>query len=385
MTKTYFVENNWACSSCAGLNKGRDINCIYCGNAKEDHEKDSMPVGDPRRHEVKDPSLIDLATQAPHWTCEFCGGKQRDPDGNCVNCAAARSPNVVITASGGSTVKNIVVEGVEFSKRKSKPKRSEFDSKHHVHDESELQPAQGLKDIRKELLIGALLLVAFVLIISGIYWAVKAHEVLGTVSSMKWIHMVRDEERMTYSGEGWSIPIGAFNTSCVTKQRGTHNCRPYQCNARQESYNCNPRQCNCTTKTRCADQKNGFSKCTESTSCQTCYSRCTKTVYSTCYEQCPTMDQWCSYQYHKWISRGERTKDGTSADAMDWPLPGIIDETHRSIKVPAYIVHFDVEGEKFSYSPSTAEDFARFETKQIWVCERRFIGMFKPLRLEAKQ
>lgn len=193
---------------------------------------------------------------------------------------------------------------------------------------------------------------------------------------MMWIHIGRYEERLTRSGEGWGTPFGAFNESCRSKYYGTERCNPYKCNPHPESYQCNPRDCNC--RTTCTSSKNGFSNCSET--CSTCYSTCTRTVYDTCWHQCPVYKNWCTYNYYEWVARGERTLSGKSAKTMMWPDLGPENETHRLVKVPAYIVHFVDGKNKFSYAPDTADDFARFEDGQVWLCEKRVIGMFKPLR-----
>lgn len=82
----YFVENHWTCSACDTVNLGRNVRCVSCGDPKEANEKDSMGAG-----AVTDPALIALAEQKAHWSCEHCGSKQRDPNGNCLSCAAPRA------------------------------------------------------------------------------------------------------------------------------------------------------------------------------------------------------------------------------------------------------------------------------------------------------
>lgn len=207
------------------------------------------------------------------------------------------------------------------------------------------------------------------------------HELDAHVASVKWIHMSHYEERLTKHSEGWGVPFGGFNSSCSTRFYGTTNCNPHSCNPHQVGYSCNAHQCNCTTQTRCKNLKNGFSSCDNYRSCSTCYDRCTRTEYDTCYQQCPVYRDWCSYDFYDWVGRGDRTLSGASASTMEWADLGPNDETHRTQKTAAYIVHFTTGGDVYDYAPDTAVDFQRFADGQTWTCEKRVVGFFKPIRL----
>lgn len=357
--RTWTVENKWTCTSCGAVNLGRFTSCQKCGNPKEPDEEAKETI-DPNAV-VTDSSLLQQAHEGPHWTCPYCDGKQRDPAGNCTNCGGAKkaeatietsgspeAPRVRITATGGSRVSNIHVGGRRVDEPKHAPKRAI-----------------------------AAIAASVVVFVGLLVWLFTPHELRARVASMKWIHMARYEERLVKHTEAWGTSSGAFNVSCSSRYYGTESCNPYQCNPHSVSYSCNGHSCNC--RTSCTSSKNGFSNCSES--CSTCYSTCYRTEYSTCYHQCPVYRDWCAYDYYDWVGRGERTLSGASAATMAWPDLGPIDETHRLVKTPAYVVNFrTADGETYSAAPDTPAEFEQYADDQEWVCQKAVLGFFKPLR-----
>lgn len=207
-------------------------------------------------------------------------------------------------------------------------------------------------------------------------WLFTPRALEATVARTRWFHIVRAEERVVVHDEGWGSPVGAFNESCRSKYQGTEPCNPRRCNPHPETYVCGSYSCNC--RTSCSNKGNGFSSCTES--CSTCSKTCTRTVYSTCHDRCPVYRRWCSYDIHRWLARGERSLSGDDPKTMAWPDLGPEDETHRLIRVPAYIVEFTAGPDRYTYAPDTADDFTRFTSGQVWHCEKSIAGPFKPLR-----
>lgn len=355
---TWQVENKWPCNECGSINIGRYTSCQQCGSAKDASEaaKESIDT----TAVVTDPWLFKQAQEAAHWICEHCNGKQRDVHGNCVNC-------------GGARLTEILKHGEERSAEAAKTARQQ--------PNYTVDPKSGVikeKTARKGLhtLIIPTIVTAAILMITGLYFLFRTQEFTAVTTETKWIHIGQYEERLTKNGEGWGAPGGAFNTKCERKYYGTEKCNPYQ-----QSYSCNGRSCNC--RNSCTSNGNGFSTCR--TVCSTCYSTCYRTVYDTCYSQCPVYKDWCTYNYHQWVGRGSRTLTGDDPSTMEWPDLGRIDDTHRLVKTPAYIVHFvdqeDAEN-KFSYAPDTADNFSRFHKNQEWTCEKAIIGRFKPMRLK---
>lgn len=393
MTKTWVVENTWTCTSCMSPNKGRYTSCQACGSAK-DAEEAAVEVVDPNAMVVDIP-LLKQAAEGSHWTCEHCDGKQRAPNGNCTNCGGVKvgdwaepAGSVKISPPSKEELENYVKKKIEADMAES--------MKALVEEEATTKRSEALKklralppfptsllavsSLRKPLplkTIGIVAALSFILLIAWLFWP---HEITATVTASRWFQTTRYEARSTLHGDGWGTPFGAFNVACVTRQHGTHNCNPYQCNAHQESYSCRPHSCRCHNV--CSNRGNGFSSCHES--CSTCYDTCTRTAYSTCYHQCPTYDRWCSYDYYRWNSAGERTANGEGTADMYYPDLGAPNETHRSIYSGSYIVDFQSGEEKFSYAPSSAVEYTKYLQHDRWKCTKAVVGLFKPVERIAQ-
>lgn len=238
----------------------------------------------------------------------------------------------------------------------------------------DIEPTQAFKSKWPVvgLVAGAVGLVAFLIYIFA------PREFEAKVVGLKWVHTSTYQERSTKHGSGWGMPVFAsvFNVRCESRYYGEENCHPYKCRPHQVSVKCNPYTCNCSTS--CVSNRNGSRDC--SRSCSTCYRTCPRTEYDTCYERCPVHKNWCEYDYHQWENRGSRTLTGDRNNDLAWADLGPVDEVHRMQKTAAYIVHFALDAERFSWDPETEAEFRMFDIDQTWQCQAALVGLFKPLR-----
>jgi len=351
-TRTWYVENSWTCRRCTTENLGRMIACSNCGDAKTASVKETRAPDAPP---VVDPTLLALAQQGPHWSCEYCGGLQRDAKGVCANC-------------GGHKPSQVRFRVQPKSAAPAAPARQAVDA-----------------PWRPILIVGAIL----ALIFGTIAWLLHTSEVEARVTRTYFVHTSQYEERVTRHGEGWGAPYDAINAECTSRYYGDERCNPHQCRPHPVSYQCRPHSCNCrqVCTTSCTNAANGFSRCTErcNPSCSTCYDTCTRTDYDTCYDSCPVYKRWCGYDYYKWENRGERVLSGTSGELKAhidnaWPVLGQDDATHRHKHSGSYIVDFIAADEHYSFAPDSAGDFLRFKVDQRWACQRSVLGVFRPVR-----
>lgn len=174
--------------------------------------------------------------------------------------------------------------------------------------------------------------------------------------------------------------------SCVTRQHGTHNCNPYDCNPHSVSYECHCHQVQTgeSCHERCTSNGNGFSSCEEV--CSPSYSRecdtCSRTEHDTCWHQCPTFDQWCTYQYYEWPTIDTATTSGTDVNAVVWPMLSVQPNPpspQRLSRTEIYHVKFHNESKTWEYSPTSVGDFRRFHRRVPWVIEVTHAGRVTPL------
>jgi hypothetical protein len=378
--RSWIVENNWTCPSCGHANRGRDITCQNCGARKDAKVKDSVP--DPETAPVVvDPELLKLANDAPNWRCEYCSGQERNAKGECTNCAGERPKladlqnafrNVVIdrTPNVGRPVEppEIVEDRPPLAVEPERSACSECSER-----KSDGQRSLGFLWRERWWGLGACGVGA---LIWFLVWLFLPREVDTRVASTTWRYTSELQQRETRHDASWDSDMhaGAFNTSCVTMQHGTHSCDPYTCNTHQESYSCGGHSCNC--RTTCSNRGNGFSSCSES--CSTCYDTCYRTVSDTCYHQCPTYDQWCEYDYYAWPTILTRDTHGNAKDVTwpDMPTPGAL---QRIVKHESYTVVFEHANAHWTTNPASLAEYRRFTYGSRWRIKVNHAGSVKPL------
>jgi hypothetical protein len=174
-----------------------------------------------------------------------------------------------------------------------------------------------------------------ILFILLMVWLFTPNSTTVNVSAMHWMRDRTLEERHSYSGEGWrdqAPPLVYSWDHCESRQRGTENCHPHDCNCHDVSYECNctggdSYECNCqrSCSTSCSPNGNGSASCSEScsNSCSTCTTprvcqTCSRTECDTCYDQCPVFVDWCQYHYYQWDTLQHLRNEGWGHGAV-WP------------------------------------------------------------------
>jgi hypothetical protein len=79
-------EGTWKCPNCSARNRGRDVKCRSCGQARENVEFE-YDEGAP---EVTDAAQLVDATSGADWVCGFCSTSNRATVGQCRQCGGAR-------------------------------------------------------------------------------------------------------------------------------------------------------------------------------------------------------------------------------------------------------------------------------------------------------
>jgi hypothetical protein len=80
-------EGKWKCTYCGGVNPGREMKCLQCGQPRG---KDVKFFLDGEAPEVTDQGLLSQANAGADWTCSFCGTNNRGTEARCRQCAAER-------------------------------------------------------------------------------------------------------------------------------------------------------------------------------------------------------------------------------------------------------------------------------------------------------
>jgi hypothetical protein len=316
LNREYLVENTWKCSYCGHVNQGRDIKCQGCKAAKQKADVDDV---NPEGPEVTDEKLRAMAQAGANWVCQFCGSQERNSDGTCKNCG----------------VKSGEGRGESIREREIGP----------PPPSGSRTPRPPPSARRRWLIIGGIGLALI-----GLVWLFVPHEVGASVKSVHWQYQADLEQRTIVLGSGFSVPPGAFNLSCQDR-------------VSIEKQDCNPHNCNCHKKT--VDQGNGFSKVQEV--CSTCYDKCDHTVTR----------RWCSYSTYEWRTVASQKSAGDDQDPH-WPAMPALNADQRMNRHEAYTVNFEDRSSKYSFSPSTLDDFRKYRVGAKWKIKVNAAHMVTP-------
>jgi ribosomal protein L32 len=366
MGKSWTVENSWTCASCgSATQKGRHTTCQACGATKGKDVVDRIPDPDSAPH-VTDKDMLRDAAAGANWVCEYCGKQERNNRGDCTYCAAMRGDDSEVikrTQSAEGTLVSKIAEQVALDIDREIVKDLFTPVRWYLRRSVQIKVAIAAA------VIGFLVWLGLFLFLP--------HEVNTAVTSTTWERTMQLQQRETRHKSSWDDqrPDSHFNDECRTKQRGTEDCNPHDCNAHTESYNCNPHDCNC--RNVCTDNGNGYSTCNQE--CSTCYDSCDKTVYDTCYDQCPVYDQWCEYDYYAWPTILEKTTSGSDHNVR-WPDMPTPKKLQRIKSKEKYKVVFSGEDDSWDIAPGNVEEFKIYKQGARWKIKVNRAGKVEPLK-----
>jgi hypothetical protein len=395
--RKWTVENTWNCDSCNHKNLGRNMKCEKCGSYKEKRETydTSKNLSSPA---VTDPNLLKMAKAGPNWECSYCKNNVRNSYGECSVCGGPKTE-----AANNNIPEKEPVETKPIYNSYNSVQNSLDDDDDGFKEKSQFSVNNNYNKTQSDnnkgfIVFGVLAFIPFVLLMVWLFTDTDRHV---TVSETYWRHTAHLEQRHTLHGSGWQdeAPSGYFNASCETRQHGTHDCNPYNCNPHQESYECGCHEVSAgeSCSESCTSSENGFSECEETctpqyeTECDTCY----RTEYDTCYEQCPTYEQWCSYDFYRWNVIANSTTQGHNNHDLTDPtdlVPTTTNEGPQRISVDRFysVVFADLHERNetthlpltFQFEPNGAGDYNRFVTGEHWLIETNRAGNVSPVRKE---
>jgi hypothetical protein len=227
---------------------------------------------------------------------------------------------------------------------------------------------------------------AIVMLLDWCFAPVDRHVDVATTS---WRSTADLEHRQVNHGNDWreDMPSGAYAVSCEREQHGTHDCHAHDCQCRRvshsETYSCN---CHEVCHTHCSSGRNGYARCSES--CDDVCSTCTRSLPSTtecdtCYDQCPTYDDWCSFTYDTWpvIEHEELSGSGPT------PLAPVLHPNggdERESRATSYRVEMSDRDGRYAYTPVGLVDYDRFHRGDRWHIRTNRAGMVEPIAQEHR-
>lgn len=408
MGRKWTVEHSWMCSACQRSNLGRFLRCQGCGKPKGDERYDER--GAEHKPAVTDSKALSESRRGRNWTCSYCSYESRGDESKCGRCGAERNRAVVSAAVregiDAGVLSNAQMQELIGAAPEPEPEKKftggDYRTAPQVEElppaapvQPELPPwpdypwASRLKpQIQWRPLGIAGGVTAGILLLSGLLvWLFTPWQEHVRVEARSWSRSIELQERVTLSGQSWDDerPASHFNDSCVTRQHGTHDCDPYDCNPHSVDCNCHSVQTGESCHTTCSSGGNGFSECSES--CSPTYSQecSTCTEYDTCYRQCPTYDEWCSYSYYDWPTICTERTAGQGAQAVVWPHLTTTPNPpspQRLVHHENYSVEFRNTSDHWLLTPRNESEYGRYSLHARWLIEVNRVGRVKPLHTE---
>lgn len=352
---TWIEEGKWGCKQCQTVNLGRDKSCKNCGSALESDELIYFDSPPSLQNKVTDHELIKQFSAGPDWSCKYCGGKQRNDHGQCVNCGSSKTGSIDL-----ETVR--VAEGV-------KPSGGILPSEREPHNPSKSIPSREHRKTpvsRRTIafIVGAIFLFGM------IYALFRTTEKELVVSSVFWQRVVEIERYRLIHENGFddNRPNDAENIQSLGRKH--HHYRDYQCGTKEVSYKeseaCG-QDCR-TTPVRCKTNGNGSRTCSGGDrECQTKY--CQRTKYKTVPKICQESIEksYSSWDVWRWQHERNISVRGTTVDSVRWPgdeelRVGINcqgkEKERIGGKTEKYEVVFkDDDGDTYPYIPQSEVEF----------------------------
>jgi len=404
---TWTIEMKWRCSHCHMLNAGmsgreRDsLQCTHCGSDKKASDEWVMPDNATSAPHLTG-ELDRKARLGPNWHCSYCGASSRADKRECEICGArrvgtnptdptprkpnerARTPSVTppkVTAPASPLL------GIDWSETKIEhaplPEPLDHEMVGHTFRTAPVrEPVPPPSTVKKwwetqdseAWFKGILIVGSIILAICLLYWLLVPNETTARVTVMAWSRSRDLQKRHSYAGEGWrsQAPGSVYSWNhCETRQNGTHDCNPHSCNCHNVGYECNcsdgtSYSCNCSRS--CTSNGNGSATCSES--CQTCTtprtcSTCYREECSTCYDQCPTYEDWCRYRYWQWDSLNRMRLAGGGHTA-EWP------DVERNIRQDPTMEHRILAEEEYAVRWQDEESYRQWRRTYPFTSYERF-------------
>lgn len=312
-------EGTWKCPNCGKKNRGRDVKCASCGQARENVEFSY----DETAPEVTDEAEKAVAEGGPDWTCGYCGTSNRANVETCRQCGGSR----------GEGKNREVTEVVQEKAIPPRPADSNNGSK-------------GGSGVGRFVLWTILGVFGLCVLLS--LW--QSDEFL-TLSKARWDRVIKIEKLSPVIEEGWSVPAGG---RVLSTRQAVYSHSQVQTGTRQaqEDYTEKIKTGTKRVKTGVKNLGNGYFKETYRT--EPVYTTRTKTrmVTRPVYTSVPNYRTRYRYEVEKWhLDREVRTSGDNTEPA--WGQVTLARNERDAGRSSAYKTTFTSDnGKSYEFVPS---------------------------------
>ncbi|MBL4694231.1 hypothetical protein JKY72_02580 [Candidatus Gracilibacteria bacterium] len=240
---------------------------------------------------IRNVALLKQALAGPDWSCKFCGGNQRNDDGNCDNCGGYRRDAYAAEAN----VRNFI-----------SPIRHDFEEPSY----------QRAINFRTFFIVG---IIAFLVALAWFLFHEVDKDV--EVKSTHWTHISHVDRYQVVREEGFDEDQSpsAFNVSEIGKRH--HHYKQVFSHYRTEHYTVQvPDGQNCTTTpVTCSPNGNGFKTCSGGNSVCTPKTRSDpRTRKVPVYNNVSVEEMYYRWHVWKWVHNRSPAVQGDGTEGLYW-------------------------------------------------------------------
>lgn len=337
-----FVELEWVCPSCEGINKGSKKTCESCGAPQPDNVK-FRRASDEKI--VADANALAAAKAGADIHCGFCGTRNPATAITCSQCGGdlkegkARQAGQVMQAPPpppkAVTCTNCGFENpgtARVCKQCGSPLARVEPVEKPASAQAGASPAVKAQPKKINWLlfggIGAFLILCCIAVFT--MFLLPSKSVQATVTDVYWQTSVPVQEvrAVNYSNERGSPPFDAYNVSCRTESEEV-----------------------CEEKT--VDQGNGFAEIVRE-----CHTEST---------------DYCSYTMDEWTTI--QTYDLSGNDLYpEYEQPSLYNEQRLGTTSESFTVTFSTPNGTETYAPGSATEFQQFQIGSAWTLKLNALG-----------
>ena len=321
-----YVRLEWTCRRCGGKNPGPEKLCIHCGASIDEQEQFELPE---TQELITDAEELKKAAAGPDIHCPYC--ETRNPAGStvCSQCGGSLAEGEVRAAGH-------IVGAPPTTRPPAEPQAAP-------------RPVAPAKAKRPWYIWAAGLAVLLLVCCLGIYivnLAMTTEDINGVVRDVSWERRIGIEELRPVSHEDWrdEIPSEAQLGNCRKKIHHTQSEEP--------SFGVESEKVCGTPYT--VDQGSGYGKVVQD---------CEYKVYA----------DWCEYTRKEWQEVDARIASSHDLNPY-WPQVNLASGQREGEHSERYNVNFDTEGKSYTYHPSSADEFSRYDIGSKWVLKVNALG-----------
>ncbi len=341
-----YVELEWTCVHCGTKNEGTRQTCSGCGAPMSDSQK-FQQAG--RETLITDKDLLAKAEQGPDIHCPYCGTRNPAGTAKCTHCggdltgATAREHGEVLGALKSEPQPEVKC-GFCGTMNPADAKRCR---KCFSPLGSAPAPAPAAATPAPSRKIGilpiAVIAVLVVACIALFALMTRTSDTTGTVNAVSWQRSIDVLQPQPVSHQNWrdQIPSGAQIGACTREVRRTQD---------------NPApgaQKVCGTPYT-IDQGNGLGK-----------------VVQDCRYNIP--DDYCRYTTVEWVRVNAVVARGNDLKPV-WPTVNTSSSQRAGSQTESYQVTFIAGDKTYTYSPRSAQEYARFTPGSHWTLQVNSLG-----------